>query len=449
MKIVVTLKLNTTSDIEDYLYKQFSIYNHIHNVCIKHAIKHIHLLECDEEYIELQNKYKDKKKLSKKEKTKRLGLIRKYHLSEYEFQSYLKKCARNYDVYADVVQKIATQTYQAVEKYLFGNGKMIHFKKVSQAKSFEGKSNNSSLVFRDNTLITDSKKIPVLIREKDIYAIENLKNKISYCRILRKWHKTKWRYYVQVVVDGTPKSQVCGEGKVGIDIGPSTIAIVSDTDVKLEEIAKNVNSVEEEIANLNREIDILKRRDNPDNYNSNRTIKKGQHKWNKSKEQRKLEAKRKWLYQKRQNLLDYHHNCYAKNLLKLGNVFIVEDMSFAKIAENLNCGKSIGNHAPAKLIQFLIQKANSAGAEVIEVDCFKTAATQFDHTSGTYNKHKLEERFITLDNGNILQRDIHSAFNLKHIIIIRHKDKIEYIYDIDQMNLNYEEFKIRHDNYLK
>lgn len=90
MKIVVTLKLDTSSDIEAYLYKQFSIYNHIHNVCIKYAIRHIQFLECDEEYIELQNKSKDKKKLNKNEKSERLRLIKKYHLSEYEFQSYLK-----------------------------------------------------------------------------------------------------------------------------------------------------------------------------------------------------------------------------------------------------------------------------------------------------------------------------------------------------------------------
>lgn len=449
MTIVLTLQLNTTSDIEAYLYKQFSIYNHIHNVCIKYAIRHIYLLERDKEYIELQNKYKNKKELSKNEKAERLRLIKKYHLSEYEFQHYLKKCAKNYNVYADVVQKIATQTWQAVEKYLFGNGKMIHFKKVSQVKSFEGKSNNNALIFRNNNLITNGKKIPVLIRKKDTYAIENLKNKISYCRILRKWHKTKWRYYVQLLIDGAPKSQTSGNGIVGIDIGPSTIAVVSDTEVKLEEIAQNVNSVEDEIANLNRKIDILKRRDNPNNYDEDKTIKKGHHKWIKSKEQLKLEAKRKWLYQKRQNLLDYHHNCYAKELLKLGDTFIVEDMQFAKIAQNLNCGKSIGNHAPAKLIQLLKQKANSAGAVIIEVNCFKTAATQFDHTSGSYNKHELEERFISLDNGDMLQRDLHSAFNLKYIIIIKHKDKIEYMYDINQMNLDYKEFKIKHDDYLR
>lgn len=146
--------------------------------------------------------------------------------------------------------------------------------------------------------------------------------------------------------------------------------------------------------------------------------------------------------------MDYHHNCYAKNLLKLGNTFIVEDMQFAKIAENLNCGKSIGNHAPAKLIQLLKWKASSAGAELIEVDCFKTAATQFDHTSGAYNKHELDERFITLDNGDILQRDLHSAFNLKYIIVIKTKDGVVYKYDIEQMELDYKDFKVRHDNCL-
>ena len=123
-------------------------------------------------------------------------------------------------------------------------------------------------------------------------------------------------------------------------------------------------------------------------------------------------------------------------------------MQFAKIAENLNCGKSIGNHAPAKLIQLLKWKANSVGAVIIEVDCFKTAATQFDHTSGAYNKHELDERFVTLDNGDVLQRDLHSAFNLKYIIVINTKDGVVYKYDIEQMELDYKDFKVRHDNCL-
>lgn len=58
MDMVLTAKLITTNDIEDLLNKKFNMYCHIYNVCVKHAIKHIKMLENDSEYIELQQIYK-------------------------------------------------------------------------------------------------------------------------------------------------------------------------------------------------------------------------------------------------------------------------------------------------------------------------------------------------------------------------------------------------------
>lgn len=66
---------------------------------------------------------------------------------------------------------------------------------------------------------------------------------ISYCRIVRKYVRNKYKYYVQIVLKGNPPVKVntkTGEikhhirqGDVGIDIGTSTIAYSSSTDVKL------------------------------------------------------------------------------------------------------------------------------------------------------------------------------------------------------------------------
>lgn len=443
MYMVLTAKLITTNDIENMLNKKFNMYCHIYNVCVKHAIKHIKMLENDTEYIKLQQIYKQNKILTKTQWARRAKLIKKYHLSEHEFQSYLVKCKNNnHNANIDIVQKLATTCWQATENYLFSNGKSIHFRKRNNFTSFEGKKANSAILFKNDEISFLGHKIKYFVRNKDEHLKSNLENKVKYCRMLRKWHKTKWRYYVQFVVAGTPKTQQHDEGTVGIDVGPSTIAVVSDSTVKIEEIAQNVNKVDNEIADLNRQIDVLKRRNNPNNYNEDKTIKKGHHKWIKTSEQIKLETKRRWLYQKRHNLLDYHHNCYAKNLLKLGNVFIVEDMQFAKMAENINCGKSIANHAPSKLLNLLKWKARDC--IFVKVDCFKTCATQFDHTTGEYVKHDLDERVIKLGNGDTLQRDIHSAFNLKHIII---SDGF-YQYDIDKMNKDYKSFKQKHDEVI-
>lgn len=48
----------------------------------------------------------------------------------------------------------------------------------------------------------------------------------------------------------------------------------------------------------------------------------------------------------------------------------------------------------------------------------------------------------------IIDRDIHSAFNLKYIIIINTKDGVAYKYDIEKMNLDYEMFKQKHDEVI-
>lgn len=436
MLINLTCPIKPSKQQKEELNSLFKKYWHSYNVLVKHARCCIDSLEKDLEYIKLQQAYKQNKKLTKEQKAQRSNLIKHYGITQNDFEKYLLVQKRKYSLHGHTTQKLANRVYNSCRKYLFDNGDKVHFKRFDNFVSFENKTNNTGIIYRNNKIKVGKLIIPVFIRKNDNYILENL-NDIHFCRIVRKWHKTKWRYYVQLVVDGNPKSQQHGEGTVGIDIGPSTIAVVSDTTVKIEEIAQNVNKVDNEIANLNRQIDVLKRRDNPNNYNEDKTIKKGYRNWIKSNEQVKLELKRRWLYQKRYNLLDYHHNCYTKNLLKLGNVFVVEDMQFDKMAKSL--GKSIANHAPSKLLSLLKWKARDC--VFIKVDCFKTCATQFDHTTGEYVKHGLDERIIKLGNGDLLQRDIHSAFNLKYIII----SDGYYQYDIDKMNKDYKSFKQKHD----
>lgn len=448
MLITLTARLKTSKSHEEELYKLFKKYSHSNNVLVKHAKKCIELLESDPEYIEIQKAYMQNKKLTKAQKLKRKELINKYGLSKNDFEKYLLKQKKTYHLHGHTTQKLAARVWAACKKYLFDKGKKIHFKKFDDFLSFENKTNNTGIIFRDNKVRIGNLLIPVYIRKNDKYILDNLNNEVHFCRITRKWHKTKWRYYVQLIVDGTPKTQTCDEGTVGIDIGPSTIAIVSDTEVRIEEIAQNVNSIESEISELDTKINEVKKLNNPDNYEPDGKIKKGHHEWVKTDEQLKLEKLRRWRFQKRHNLLEYHHNCYAKKLLRLGNIFIAEDMQFAKMAENINCGKSIGNHAPARLLKLLEWKAQIAGGIFIKVDCFKTAATQFDHTTGEFVKHDLSERVILLGNGDPLQRDIHSAFNLKYIIVINTKDGVVYKYDIEKMNLDYEIFKQKHDEVI-
>ena len=56
---------------------------------------------------------------------------------------------------------------------------------------------------------------------------------------------------------------------------------------------------------------------------------------------------------------------------------------------------------------------------IYKVDCFKTFATKFNHVTGEFMDTDLNTRFVNI-NGNEIQRDLHSAFNLKYISINLH-----------------------------
>jgi len=86
------------------------------------------------------------------------------------------------------------------------------------------------------------------IKNNDKYAQSCFLNKLLYCRLLKRVVNGKNKYYVQITFEGTPpkKHKVGGENEIGIDIGTSTIAIVSDNRVELKILAENIEINEKE-----------------------------------------------------------------------------------------------------------------------------------------------------------------------------------------------------------
>ena len=81
------------------------------------------------------------------------------------------------------------------------------------------------------------------IKELNLEIEIETNNEIKYYRVVRKWMKTKYKYYLQITFAGKPadKHREISTGRVGIDIGTQTIAIASDKSVKLLELADKVN----------------------------------------------------------------------------------------------------------------------------------------------------------------------------------------------------------------
>lgn len=471
---VITLRLYPNESDLEILNHRFNIVHHITNVLVKHARGCVKQLERDKEYRDIFYNHKKNEKYSKEEKTILSKLRLKYGLDEYQFHSYINKQKHLYEKHIDIntAQEVATKVWRSVGDYLFREGEAIHFKKKKDVNSFEGKSNAAGIRFKDGYVYTNGLKLKTKYRKNDKYIKYALDNhRIKYCRIKRRWHKHQYRYYVDLIMEGIPplKYRKVGNEKVGIDIGPSTIAVVGDNNIILKELVENVNSIEKQIKILNRKADRQKRANNPNNFNPNGTIKKNtktfKKKWIVSKKQKLTYDKIKCLHQKRSNQLRESHILLANEILKLGTDIIVEDMQWdalakkskkTEISEKTNkfktkkrFGKSIANHAPSMLINIINTKLHYIGKEINKVDCFKTAATKFNHVTGELMDTKLNDRYVNIDNYKI-QRDLHSAFNLKHIVITKTKVKgkieINYSYDIDAMNNEFEHFIEMHNN---
>ena len=294
-------------------------------------------------------------------------------------------------------------------------------------------------------------------REKKEYALESLKGGVDSIRkllIVRRCIRGRNKYYLQLSIKGEKpqKGRTLGKGNVGIDIGPSTIAVSSLQGVHFDKLANKCDNIEHELHLLNRKIDRSRRANNPQNYNEDGTVKRGVRLvWKKDKDAKRyanLKQIRKELHRRQAAIRKQQHLEMANALLSQGDTFIVEnnpvdawvrrakETTKTKTGKN-RCkkrfGKSVANHAPATFVSILKNKVLSLGGQFHEVD-IHNAATQFDFTSQQFTKHELGERSVKLSNGNTHQRDMLSAFNLQHLRAQSEENKD---YDIEQMKADY------------
>ena len=468
----VQFSLKTEKYQEDILNKRFEIGRQIYNSLVNVTQKRYKEMIKTKKYRNLISQLSGDKK---KDKIiwEQINKIRKqYNMSEYSFHNDIKRMQWHFSDNIDsfTAQKIATNLWKAYDKFFYGNGEKIHYKKYDNLNSLEGKSNKTGIRFKDNTILWNGLKIPVVINYNNYYECQALKADISYCRIIRKYVRNKYKYYVQIVFKGNPPIKIdtktgeikhlIGQGDVGIDIGTSTIAYSSCTDVKILELADNVQNIDNEKRRLLRKMDRSRRATNPNNYNKNGTIKKQDNKklvWNKSNHYIKYQNKLKELSRKQADVRRYQHECLANQIISLGDNIYVETMNFSGLAKKSTktekneqgrfkkkkrFGKSIANRAPAMLLEIINRKLSYYGKQLIKIDTWNAKASQFNHFDGTYQKKTLSQRWNNF-NGIKIQRDLYSAFLIMNIASDLKS------FDIDKCNERFENFYRLHNLEVK
>jgi transposase len=194
---------------------------------------------------------------------------------------------------------------------------------------------------------------------------------------------------------------------IGLDIGPSTIAYVTDDNAVIERFCDELKDKQKEIRRLQRKLDRQRRANNPQNYNPDGTIKKGKKTWRESTRlkitKRKLAELQRKLAVHRKSL----HGNLANRILRQGKHIKTEKLSYRAFQKNY--GKSVKDRAPGMFMEILHRKAENAGGFVDEFSTKDTKLSQYCHKCGKYTKKPLSQRWHTCCNLNI-QRDIYSAF---------------------------------------
>lgn len=449
----------------------------------------------DERYISLVNELKtisctlseSDKKIYKDIKT---NLEKQFGFTEYgvygkvnegigwNIAQYAKNCGINPTIIETMCKK---NIWKSIEGLLF-KGKKIHYKKFNEFNSIYGISASKRLtgigfdgkyVYWRKSGIKNEKGMYsdiVLPINKTIneYEAQALSNEIAYVGIVRKIIRGKNKFYAQLTLKGCLPSKIDKStnlfrkpaiGRVGLDIGTSTLAISSNSKVELLELADKAQPNENKIKIIQRKIDRSIRKNNPNKFNENGTINiSNKDKWIISKNCQKLKLKLKEMYRKLSVIRKLQHEELANHIISLGNECYIETMRWkglqkrsqnddinnnGKPKKKKRFGKSINNRAPSQLTTILSNKLNNYGYKLYLIDTTKCRASQYNHITKEYNKKSLNERWNIMPNGDKIQRNLYSAFLIQNI-----NDTLDG-FNEKLLNDNYDNFKVMHNKEIE
>lgn len=473
---VLTLPLLTEPWQEHILETRFKIMEHLQNSLIAYELRQLKNLKRTRAYRNLMKQLAEAPEDEKETLyTRRNKMLKDAAFTEFAFKEAIKPMREHFHVHINrqIANRAASDVWRAFETHLFRGGKEVHFKRRGTLASVACEHAGNGMHYRNGTFIWSggqSKQPSQKPRQKPIklsikvahpstdYERAMLEKECKYFRVVRKWMKTRYKYYLQFTLVGGPvqKDRPVAPGRVGLDIGTQSLAIASEKEVRLLELADRVNNNHSKLLALQRKMDASRRATNPDNYNPDGTICRGiKLHWNRSNRYNRLAGQVRELQRKNADIRKYQHTCLANYVLSLGSEIYVEQMNFKGLQRRAKettvnaqgrynrkkrFGKSLANKAPAMFLTILDGKLVSLGLpKTYRVDTWSFKASQYDHLSQQYRKKHLSQRTQTLDNGDTLQRDLYSAF----LIMNSHESRQHT--DQGRCEATYNTFKTLHD----
>ncbi len=406
----------------------------LYNALLGEALRRLHRMKADAEW----QAARAIPRSQKQERRAAFSRLRKdYGFSEYSLHAFTKEAncgwIRNH-IDAVMAQTLASRAYRAANRVCLGRAKKVRFKSKGRGlDSVENKCNDIGLRFvlqhpKDSNagwLIWRNDRLSALIDWNDPVVKHGLSQRIKYARLLRRKVSSPlakgadcqgYRYYVQLTVEGKPyqkQKNAPGTDTIGLDLGPSTIAIVSRGGAaRLVPLCEELKPDAGIRRRLERKLDRQRRANNQANYDEKGRIRKQgkqQLTWKNSggylitsrrlaHQERKLAAHRKSL-----------HGRLVNEIIRVGNNIHLEKISYRSWQKQY--GKSVGLRAPGMLIAHLKRTVASTGGTLTELPTHSTKLSQYCHGCKSYQKKPLSQRWHHCPCGiGPIQRDLYSAF---------------------------------------
>lgn len=374
--------------------------------------------------LKLYGSTKDKKK--RKELANQLNDMQKSYNVTWDFcRRSMIHIGEKYNIGSVFALTKAEDVWQGMEKCLYANGKTIHFSKRGELPCIRSKQINRGIpAFIDgDKLRFKLRKMQFGIQVNDRFQSDEVNAVLSYLKdpvkidadavntlvekgcyidtyrpcyatLVPKLIRGKYRIYLHLVIEGKAKPKYdrfgnprhkYGKGMIGADIGTQTVAYTSDTEVGLKNLSERGNSIqtsERKERLYYRAMDRSRRATNPQNYNTNGTIKKGKKTWKYSKHYKKIKAKHAELCRINAVNRQLAINEDANYLRSLGDVFVTEPKNASKLMRRAKettvnnkgkfnkkkrFGKSIQNRCPSGFQIAVENKFKVTGGTYIEV----------------------------------------------------------------------------------
>ena len=287
----------------------------------------------------------------------------------------------NYKIDAVLALTKAEAVWKGVETCLYRNGKTIHFAEEGVYPALIAKQINSciiltakdgSLQFKYGSMVFGAKINDTFEQEEADAVIHYLTNKCQmdkaaidcykdngscistyrpcYVSLVPQIIRGKRRIYIHICIEGTPKVKrnkngqprhALGQGVVGEDLGPRSIAVTHKDGVFLENIrcvGKKPEAVQEEIANLQSAIARSLIATNPQNFNDDGSMKSGNLIWKVSNNCKKKISQFKDCCRRKSINIHLGINQLVNYIRSLGDTLIIEENNASALAKR---GRSI------------------------------------------------------------------------------------------------------------